>query len=84
MLVEETAINISFVCAQDKSHYVNVDVFGSSVEHTRSLDELKQQLATEKGITLIPIPFWWDGTKSRYIHSPSHPFSPKSLLFLSY
>jgi len=30
------------------------------------MDELKQQLATEKGITLIPIPFWWDGTKSRY------------------
>jgi hypothetical protein len=31
----------------------------------KAIDQLKQQLATEKGITLIPIPCWWDGTKSR-------------------
>jgi len=50
---------------KDKSHYVDVDTYNKSAEQVQSMDRLKQQLATEIGITLIPIPCWWDGTKSR-------------------
>ena len=50
---------------KDKSHYVNVGAYSRSVDHIQSMDKLKQQLAQEKGITVIPIPCWWDGTKSR-------------------
>jgi len=28
-------------------------------------DKRKRELAAEKGITLIAIPFWWDGTRER-------------------
>ena len=66
---------------KDKSHYVDVDNFNSSVARAQSLDQLKQQLATEKGITLIPIPCWWDGTKSRYFLS-SQPKIPHFIIAL--
>lgn len=36
------------------------------VEHYSGRDMMKHQLAEEKGITLITIPFWWDGTLDRY------------------
>ena len=29
-------------------------------------DLLKQQLAKEKDLTLISVPFWWDGKEERY------------------
>jgi len=34
-------------------------------------DLLKQQLAKEKDLTLISVPFWWDGKEERYL-SPFH------------
>ena len=49
---------------QDKSHYIDVG-YNRSLEEIKSSDKVKRQLAKEKGITLIPIPCWWDGTKSR-------------------
>ena len=52
---------------KDKSHYVDVNTYNRSTGQIQSMDQLKQRLATEKGITLIPIPFWWDGTKSRFV-----------------
>ncbi len=60
-----SAIIIILNREQDKSHYFVVDLYNRIAGEVQSLDQLKQQLATEKGITLIPIPFWWDGTKSR-------------------
>jgi len=42
--------------------------YNRSLEEIKSSDTVKKQLAKEKGITLIPIPCWWDGTKSRYLH----------------
>ena len=54
-----------------------MNLYNKTAGEIQSLDELKQQLATEKGITLIPIPFWWDGTKSRY-----YSLSPSSFPFL--
>ena len=31
-------------------------------------DSLKEELAASKGITLITVPFWWDGKKERFTH----------------
>jgi len=50
---------------QDKSHYVDVDTYRRSAEQIKRTDQMKKELALQKGITLIPIPCWWDGTKSR-------------------
>jgi len=35
------------------------------VEKIIERDRAKQQLAKEKGITLLTIPCWWDNTKER-------------------
>jgi len=32
-----------------------------------SRDNIKQTLAKEKGITLITVPFWWDGERDRLV-----------------
>ena len=29
--------------------------------------DIKQEEVAAKGITLIPVPCWWDGTKQRYV-----------------
>ena len=34
-----------------------------------SKDKQKAELAKEKGITLINIPFWWDWRISRYVNN---------------
>ena len=36
------------------------------LETIQKLDALKVQLASERGITLIIIPHWWDGKEARY------------------
>jgi len=48
--------------------------------HYAALDAQKVALAKDKGITLIVIPCWWDGTQERYTPlSPSHPSTPPHL-----
>ena len=42
--------------------------YARTSEQIKTEDKVKRQLAQDKGITLIPIPCWWDGTKSRYLH----------------
>lgn len=37
------------------------------VEEVRSVDSIKQQLAKEKGITLLIVPCWWDGKEDRLV-----------------
>ena len=38
---------------------------GCALERITARDSLKQTLAKEKGLTLITVPFWWDGTRER-------------------
>ena len=39
------------------------------MEDIQRKDKTKRELAEAKGITLVTIPFWWDGKTSRY-HLP--------------
>ena len=51
---------------KDKSHYIGIESYNRTIEQIKEIDHVKRQLAKDKGITLIPVPCWWDGTKSRY------------------
>jgi hypothetical protein len=44
---------------QGELHYNTTVIFGSAGRR-HTTDELKKKLATDLGITLIQIPFWWD------------------------
>jgi len=35
------------------------------IEMIQASDALKKQLAAEKGISLVIVPCWWDGTRDR-------------------
>ena len=54
------------ISQKDKSHYIGIESYNRTIEQIKEIDNVKRQLAKEKGITLIPVPCWWDGTKSRY------------------
>ena len=55
------------------------------LEEIKQRDETKKQLAQSKGITLITVPCWWDGTIERYVHITTthsqltHAVTPPSL-----
>src|ERR1700722_1328892 len=72
--------------SQERHHYSDVDYANNRVTDVRGRDQAKRALAAEKGITLVTVPFWWDGRTDRYHHimtqypgsnhhSPNH--SPK-------
>jgi hypothetical protein len=44
---------------QGETHYVQTNTFGSP-EARQQADKKKVRYASKAGITLIPIPFWWD------------------------
>jgi hypothetical protein len=44
---------------QGETHYFSSHTFGQASNRQR-IDAIKQAFAKERGITLIPIPFWWD------------------------
>jgi hypothetical protein len=44
---------------QGEVHYRSTSTYGSASRRQLS-DQLKKQYAIEEGVTLIPIPFWWD------------------------
>ena len=52
---------------KERHHYVTVHNKNlyQSLGDVKKRDELKQQLVREKGITLITVPFWWDGKEER-------------------
>jgi hypothetical protein len=48
---------------QGEHHYLSNDQFGNLAIYQRR-DPAKRKFASQFGITLIPIPFWWDCTSS--------------------
>jgi hypothetical protein len=48
---------------QGELHYYSTRLFGPATGRQRA-DQLKMRFATDMGITLIPIPFWWNRTTS--------------------
>eukprot|EP00026_Physarum_polycephalum_P003805 Phypoly_transcript_03820.p1 GENE.Phypoly_transcript_03820~~Phypoly_transcript_03820.p1 ORF type:complete len:752 (+),score=55.45 Phypoly_transcript_03820:18-2273(+) len=52
---------------QDPHHYFH-SVFGKeTLDSYRARDEKKKQLAAERGIVLINVPFWWDWNEASLI-----------------
>jgi hypothetical protein len=50
---------------QEKHHYITSDQVHVPLQKTQTRDALKRKLIEEKGITLVTIPFWWDGVLHR-------------------
>jgi hypothetical protein len=44
---------------QGETHFVSTHIFGKSSDRQRA-DQIKRNFASQMGITLISIPFWWD------------------------
>ena len=51
---------------QDKHHYASADYSYQPLQTYRTRDNAKRKLAEGKGITLLSIPCWWDGSNERY------------------
>jgi len=54
---------------QEKQHFLRGNSFNSALESQQQRDQLKQELASKNGITLIVIPCWWDKQVERCISS---------------
>lgn len=50
---------------QERHHYTTTEYSYVPVEMIQKRDQTKKEQALEKGITLVIIPFWWDGTLAR-------------------
>jgi len=50
---------------KEEHHYRATEYAGQPTDVYTRLDKVKQQLAKQKGITLITVPFWWDGRQER-------------------
>jgi len=55
---------------QDIHHYRSTEYAYKPLSSFEELDKLKSELAHAREITLVHIPFWWDGRKERYGHYP--------------
>src|SRR5258706_199203 len=51
---------------QEQHHYGTTGYSNDPLAAIQQRDELKHQLVREKGITLIIVPWWWDGQEHRY------------------
>ena len=50
---------------QERHHYTHTEYTHKPVESITERDTIKRDLAKTKEITLISIPFWWDGHNER-------------------
>ena len=62
-------ILIAFIY-QEKHHFVSAAHVFVPLEAIRQRDATKKTLAAAKGISLIVIPPWWDGTIARFDTTP--------------
>jgi hypothetical protein len=51
---------------QGEMHYYSSHIFGRATTRQHA-DQVKRKFAKDLGITLIPIPFWWDKTSSSIV-----------------
>jgi len=63
-----------FFLGKERHHFMTSEYTYQPVEKYMKLDALKHEIAQAKGITLITVPFWWDGKPTRYPLLPS-PFN---------
>jgi len=60
------SISHTILLMQERQHFLKANEFQSSFESQQQRDQLKQELASKSGITLIVIPCWWDKQIERY------------------
>jgi hypothetical protein len=65
---------------QGEHHYLSSLRFGSASKQQQK-DQIKQQIAKDEGITLIPIPFWWDHSRESLAATIRH-FRPDVELYI--
>jgi hypothetical protein len=46
---------------QGETHYFSTHIFGRASDR-KEADQIKVEFARQIGITVIPVPFWWDGS----------------------
>lgn len=51
--------------AQDMHHYASGNLVHKPVSVVTDRDRRKKEIAREKGITLIAVPCWWNGSTDR-------------------
>jgi len=54
-----------FLFFQERHHYVGSDYAYQPLSDFKSKDALKKKLAQQRGITLVIVPCWWDGSLER-------------------
>lgn len=52
-------------CSQEAYHYTSTDYTDQPLDSYQALDRIKRELATSRGITLVIVPYWWDGKEER-------------------
>ena len=50
---------------QDLHHYMDSAFIYKPTSEVQKRDDMKKNLARAQGVTLIPIPCWWDGRENR-------------------
>lgn len=50
---------------QEAYHYTSMDYTDQPLDTYQARDRMKMELAASRGITLIIVPFWWDGRQER-------------------
>ena len=56
---------LTFATPQDVHHYSGTGYAYKELGFYQARDLKKQQLAEQRGITIVPVPFWWDDTIER-------------------
>jgi len=56
---------LTIIISKDIHHYQSSWYAHGPLKEYKHRDILKAELAKQKGITLIPIPCWWDGKRER-------------------
>lgn len=52
---------------QEKHHYVSTELTYGASGILKRKDDVKEELAFQRGITLVIVPCWWDGTEPGYV-----------------
>ena len=54
-----------FITLKERHHYEGVEGF-QPLDVIKKRDQIKDELAASRGITLISVPYWWDGQEERF------------------
>jgi hypothetical protein len=68
---------------QGRQHYKDIGMKILSVQHQLRRDMEKKAICKQKGITLVQVPYWWDG-KDSTIAATIHQYPIKIIVEVAY